>query len=63
MYILIAIYMHKYMYKSCFMNLKGEADMALQRRGCGEKREVTTMATFHRYSVKHSLHWYPNLYV
>lgn len=34
--------------------------MALKRRSCGEKREVTTMAAFHRYRVKHSLQWYPN---
>lgn len=46
------------------MHLKGEANMpALQRRACGEKREVTTMAAFHRYSVKHSLQWDPNLYM
>lgn len=52
------------MYKESVMHLKGEANMpALQRRACGEKREVTTMAAFHRYSVKHSLQWDPNLYM
>lgn len=53
--------MHICIYKASVINLKGEADMALKRRACGEKREVTAMAAFHRYSVKHSLQWYPNL--
>jgi len=52
-----------YNYNTSVIYLKGEANMALKRRSCGEKREVTTMAAFHRYRVKHSLQWYPNLYM
>lgn len=52
-----------YNYKASVIYLKGEADMALERRSCGQKREVTAMSAFHCHSVKHSLQWYPNLYM